>query len=305
VYNFLQDNYGKKTISGAMANVSWNTNEAQWVYKHTGIYPALNCFDYIHLQNSPSSWINYNNTTIVQNWWKANGLVAIMWHWNVPRSQSSSDYSFNTRETTFDITKAVQPGTYENGVVMADLEKAANCLLLLKRANIPVIWRPLHEASGGWFWWGAKGPEAYKALWKLMFETFQAKGLNNLIWVWTSETNDDAWYPGDQYVDIVGRDLYNKRAASQANSDFQKLKTAYSGKLIALSEFGNVATISEQWKAGATWSWFMAWYDYERTNNVGSAAFNETTHQHADIAFWQSAFADPLVISRDEMPSLK
>ena len=46
-----------------------------------------------------------------------------------------------------------------------------------------------------------------------MFDYFKAQGLNNLIWVWTSETGDADWYPGDQYVDIVGRDLYGKTAA--------------------------------------------------------------------------------------------
>jgi hypothetical protein len=53
-----------------------------------------------------------------------------------------------------------------------------------------------------------------KDLWRLMFETFEAKGLNNLIWVWTAEPNDNAWYPGDEYVDIVGRDVYGKPAAA-------------------------------------------------------------------------------------------
>ena len=38
-----------------------------------------------------------------------------------------------------------------------------------------------------------------------MFETFKSKGINNLIWVWTTETNDDTWYPGDEYVDIIGQ----------------------------------------------------------------------------------------------------
>jgi len=305
VYHFLHENFGKKIISGTMANVSWNINEAQWVYMHTGVYPALNCFDYVHLHNSPSSWINYNSTAVVQNWWKANGLVAVMWHWNVPVRAGSSTYDFYTKNNTFDINKALQAGTYENKIVMADLQKTADYLFLLKQRNIPVIWRPLHEASGRWFWWGAKGAEPYKGLWKLMFETFEAKGLNNLIWVWTSEVNDAAWYPGDGYVDIIGRDLYNRQVATQVNNDYQKLKTDYPAKLIALSEFGNVAPISDQWAAGATWSWFMSWYDYNRTNAIGSVAFNETTHAHANIAYWKSAFADSLVISRDKMPSLK
>jgi len=305
VYNFLKENFGKNIISGTMANVSWNTNEAQWVNKHTGAYPALNCFDYIHLHASPASWINYSNISVVEDWWEANGLVSIMWHWNVPVNEGSRTYAFYTSGTTFDIIKAVQAGTYENGIVIADLEKTANYLLLLKQKNIPILWRPLHEAAGRWFWWGAKGAEPLKALWQLMFETFEAKGLNNLIWVWTSEINDAAWYPGDQYVDIIGRDLYNDRNGTKAKSNYTSLKNNYPGKLIALSECGDVALVSNQWKAGATWSWFMPWYDYSRTVSVTGTDFDQTAHEHANINFWTNAFADPLVITRDKMPNLK
>jgi mannan endo-1,4-beta-mannosidase len=310
LYDFLKDNSGQKIISGAMANVSWNTNEAEWVHQHTGKYPALNGFDYIHLYASPANWIDYGNTQAVEEWWNNHGLVTICWHWNVPATQGSSEYAFyrpgsGTPSTTFDISKAVQDGTYENDVVTADLNAVAGYLLLLKQKNIPVLWRPLHEAAGGWFWWGAKGAAPLKALWKMMFDAFEAKGLNNLIWVWTAEPNDEAWYPGDAYVDIVGRDVYNKTAAAGMASEYTGLKNRFPGKIVTLSECGNVASIQEQTAQGARWSWFMPWYDYERTNNPGGAAFTETAHEHANAAWWSNAFGDPRVLSRDEMPELR
>jgi mannan endo-1,4-beta-mannosidase len=305
LYNFLKENYGKKIISGTVANVSWNVNEAEWVFRHTGKYPALNAFDYIHLYASPANWINYENTQVVENWWNNNGIVSALWHWNVPVSQGSNNYSFYTEQTSFDVSKAVSEGTYENSIIKADLEKIANCLLLLKQKNIPILWRPLHEAAGQWFWWGAKGAQPCKALWKLMFETFESKGLNNLIWVWTVEPNDSEWYPGDEYVDIVGRDLYNKTGTGEMSAEYDALKKRFPNKIIALSECGDVAGIAGQWSAGAAWSWFMPWYDYERTNNPSGSAFNDEAHQHAGAAFWKNAFANDKVISRDQMPSLK
>jgi mannan endo-1,4-beta-mannosidase len=305
LYRFLNENYGTKIISGVVANVSWNTNEADWVYRHTGKYPALNAFDYIHLYASPANWINYENTQVVENWWNNNGIVSAMWHWNVPVSQGSSNYEFYTERTSFDIAKAVQEGTYENSVIKADLEKIADYLLLLKQKNIPILWRPLHEAAGRWFWWGAKDAQPCKDLWKMMFETFESKGLNNLIWVWTAEPNDDDWYPGDEYVDIIGRDMYNKPDANGMFNEYKVLKNRFPNKIITLSECGNVAGIAGQWEAGATWSWFMSWYDYERTNNPDGSAFNDEAHQHANAAFWKSAFANDNVISRDQMPNLK
>lgn len=305
VYGFLRENYGVKLISGVMANVNWNSNEAEWVYKHTGKYPVLNCFDYVHLYASPANWINYEQIQVVEDWWQNKGLVSAMWHWNVPVNEGSTSYQFYTRETTFDVARAVIEGTYEHTVIKADLNRIADHLLLLKAKHIPVIWRPLHEAAGTWFWWGAKGSEPYKKLWVIMFEVFKSKGLNNLIWVWTSETNDDAWYPGDAYVDIIGIDLYDKASAADIASIYTTLTRKYTDKMIALSEFGNVAGFSSQWTDGARWSWAMPWYDYERTVSTTGTAFNEKSHQHANISYWEDLLNNPVVLTRDEMPDLK
>lgn len=312
VYSFLKENFGVKLISGTMANVSWNTNEAEWVYKHTGKYPALNCFDYIHLYASPANWIDYSNTSVVENWWNNNGLVAAMWHWNVPTYQGSANYNFYADKTTFDASKATVEGTYENNIVKADLEKIANNLLLLKNKNIPVIWRPLHEASGNvgiggtaWFWWGTKGSENFKKLWVMMFDTFKAKGLNNLIWVWTTQINDASWYPGDNYVDIIGCDEYNKTDLNAVKTDYNSLVQTYPNKIIALSEFGNMVNMTSQWDAGVRWSWIMPWYDYDRTVSTTSSAFDLTSHQYADINYWNAVLANQNVITRDKMPNLK
>ena len=69
-----------------------------------------------------------------------------------------------------------------------------------------MLWRPLHEASGGWFWWGAHGPDPFKQLWELMFRRFtEVHELHNLIWVYTADpTAHHDWYPGDDMVDVVG-----------------------------------------------------------------------------------------------------
>lgn len=307
VLDFLKENYGKKVISGVMANVNWNMYEAVWVYQQTGKYPALNCFDYLHLKDSPADWIDYSDISVAKEWWNNNGLVAAMWHWNVPSYEGSSEYTSSTDKTTFDITKAAQEGTYENGIVKADLQKIAGYLLLLKEANIPIIWRPLHEAAGGWFWWGAKDAESYKKLWRMMYDTFTEKGLNNLIWVWTYEPGNggNAWYPGDAYVDIVGRDVYNNSDQASFKAEYETLKALYPDKLVTLSECGNVAKMSEQWEAGAAWSWFMTWYDYERTKDPSSPEFQSAAHEHANKDWWNDILSKDYVITRDEMPSLK
>src|SRR5699024_12023865 len=78
-------------------------------------------------------------------------------------------------------------------------------------AGVPVLWRPLHEFDGQWFWWGKGGPKNFRRLWQLMYNRFTMHhGLNNLIWVlgYSGEI-ENGWYPGDEYVDISGADTYD------------------------------------------------------------------------------------------------
>ncbi len=317
VYNFLLDNYGEKILSSTMANVSWNINEAEWVKHHTGKYPSINTFDYIHLPASPADWIDYSDITVVEDWWNSNGIVSAGWHWIVPRYEGDTDvnnYTYKPSETTFKASNALVEGTWENDILKADLEELADYLLLLQNKNIPLIWRPLHEAAGNiyeynagtaWFWWGYDGAEVYKNIWIYMFNYFKDKGVNNLIWVWTTQTGDQEFYPGDAYVDIIGRDIYGEGSGSIIAEEFDAIQEAYPNKMITLSECGTVAQISDQWTNGSRWSYFMPWYDYDRTLHTSGSEFEKTEHGHAPAAWWIDAMSQNYVITRDEMPDLK
>ena len=311
LYSYMLSIYGKNTLSGAMANVDWNLDEAEWICKWTGKYPAIATFDFIHLSDSPSNWIDYGDITPARTWFEAGGIVSAGWHWNVPVSQGSSDLSYDPAVTSFSASEAVKDGTWENEVVKADLTKLAGYLKLLQNEGIPVLWRPLHEAagntytqwhSGAWFWWGADGARAFKDLWIYVFEFLKNEGVRNLIWVWTTQTSeysdaDYSYYPGDEYVDIVGRDIYNLTDAASAASQFNTIAGMIPHKMVALSECGNVAGIGDMWNTGAKWLYFMPWYDYD---NDGSKNF---AHDHADISWWTAAFTSSGIIDRSELPS--
>lgn len=119
------------------------------------------------------------------------------------------------------MTRAVQQGTDEYWATIRDLDAIAGQLKRLRDAGVPVLWRPLHEADGGWFWWGAKGPEATKQLYYMMRDRFiNYHGLNNLIWVWSVDKPNGSWYPGNDHVDILGIDSY----PGGYNYDCQKSK---------------------------------------------------------------------------------
>ena len=307
---YLKEIEGEKTLSGTTANVNWNINEAKWVNKHTGKWPALNFFDFIHLPFSPSNWIDYSNITEVYNWHKNGGIVGCMWHWNMP-TNDGQDWTCTpgtgNKETGFDVRKIFEPESAEYKQMMNDIDKVASTLKNLKQRKIPVLWRPLHEAGGQWFWWGLDA-EACNELWRVMYKRFHEAGLNNLIWVWTSAaawnrpySEGYKWYPGDEYVDIVGIDIYNNSSASNIYSTcYKMLRKKSPDKLIALTECGSLAPISQQWKAGARWLYFAPWYDYERTNNTSSEAFKSTEHQHCNVEWWNDAFSNDYVLTRDE-----
>jgi mannan endo-1,4-beta-mannosidase len=119
-------------------------------------------------------------------------------------------------------------------------------------------------------------------------------GLRNLIWVWTREPNDDAWYPGDQYVDIIGRDIYKDGDHSSQTLEFSDLNSRYGGrKMVTLSEAGSFPDADNLVKDEAAWSWYMPWYgDYTRQSKYNS------------LDLWKKMFAHDYVITLDEMPSL-
>jgi len=303
LYNYLKTNFNTKIVSGTMANYSTNITEATWVYNNTGKWPALTAFDFIDHTNPNQNWVNYTAPfTLGQDWWNNNGLVAFSWHWRDPLTKSGSFNTFSTsypNGTTFDVTKVSDPTSAEYKAMIVDIDVIAGYLKQFKNANIPVIWRPLHEAEGGWFWWGAKGAEPCKTLWKLLYDRLvNYHGLNNLIWVWTSSasTNAATWYPGDDYVDVVGMDIYpgENQHGSQYIS-FNKVREMTGGKkIITLSECGSVPDPALMQQYGDIWSWFMPWNgDYTESDS------------HNGVAWWKKFFSYDYVITRDKMPSLK
>lgn len=319
LYNALWSQFGKKAISGTVASVDWNTREADIVKQWTGKYPAINVFDFINIHASkdvnPKGWIDYSDDTVVRNWAKAGGIVGAMWHWQV-RANNGIDYTCTpgtaSGETSFDPTCINNVSSADYKQLIHDIDQVAGYLKQMQKRGIPVIWRPLHEAAGNtyefeggkaWFWWGIKGADAYKKLWRFLYDRLvNHHKLNNLIWVWNSQMNDHDWYPGDDVVDVVGRDSYYA-LQYPLMKNFKQLQKEYPSKLITLAECGNgdevhMSQWSDIWQEGSRWSWFMPWYDYDYDNG------NSDTHRFADKQWWQNAFNTGMVLDRDEMKAI-
>lgn len=270
LYSFLKDSYGKYVITGQQCDGGINGNEFKAIKNLTGDYPALLGLDLMDYTPSRTAF-GASSSTVEKaiEFADKGGIVTLCWHWNAPTeylnsTANSSDGwwgGFYTQSSKFDIAK-VMNGQDAKGkkLLDRDIKEIAKQLKRLEKAGVPVIWRPLHEASGGWFWWGAQGPDAYKKLWKYLYnELTNTYGCNNLIWVYNGQSAD--WYPGDEYVDIVGEDIYpgNHVYDPQVSRFKQAINYGSKTKITALTENGCIFDIDSAVSINALWCWFMTW----------------------------------------------
>lgn len=270
LYSFLMDSYGKYVITGQQCDGGINGNEFKAIKNLTGDYPALLGLDM--MSYTPSRTAFGESSSAVEKaieFANKGGIVTFCWHWNAPTEYLNSTANspdgwwggFYTKSSKFDIAK-VMNGQDAKGkkLLDRDIKEIAKQLKRLEKAGVPVIWRPLHEASGGWFWWGAKGSDAYKKLWKYLYnELTNTYGCNNLIWVYNGQSAD--WYPGDEYVDIVGEDIYPGNHVYDPQVSRFKQATNYGSKtkITALTENGCIFDIDSAVSINALWCWFMTW----------------------------------------------
>ncbi|MBK6284826.1 MAG: hypothetical protein IPF54_21275 [Draconibacterium sp.] len=291
LYQFLYDNYGKKIISGAMTLHSMD--EINWLKANTGKEPALVGIDFMQSGRGYTWYNDEEPINDARKYYNRNGIPALCWHWRDPLRKTEAFY---TKDTNFDVSKISDPNSAEYKAMVKDIDYISGLLKKLQADDIPVLWRPLHEASGGWFWWGAKGAAPCKALYRLMYDRMvNFHGLKNLIWVWTSQQNDQTWYPGDDVVDIIGRDIYKDGDHSSQILEFNQLNNDVEGKkMVTLSECGSFPDADNLVKDQAAWSYYMPWYgDFVRSSKYNS------------LDLWKKMFAHDYVLTLDEMPDLK
>jgi len=282
LYSYLTSHFGKKIISGVTNDYYDKTKTV------AGKGPMLRSWDFTsYTAGYPWSWSNAANNgagghVIAANpdgstenaikWYNDTnneGIVNFHWHWCSPSGGTAGVNTFYTQYTTFDITQAVISGTTENTLVLRDIDVIAGELKKLQDAGIPVLWRPLHEAGGGWFWWGAKGATACKQMFDIIYDRLTNHfGLHNLIWEWSTPETD--WYPGNSKIDIVGYDSYPGvyNYGTQKNMFDVLYKLTGGTKLITMSEDGPIPNINDCLTLDSPWSYFMTWSDLTQKQNT-------------------------------------
>ncbi|MCK4748810.1 MAG: hypothetical protein KAT15_17270, partial [Bacteroidales bacterium] len=179
LYDFLRLQFRHRIISG-QTHSHYNT-----ILPITGNAPLLRAGDFQHFtegyaylwKDGGHTFGKHDDGSVDQliSWYnqtRKKGIVSYQWHWHSPTGGEPSTNTFYTDLTSFDIARAITPGTSEYNDVIRDMDDIAAELKRFRDAGIPVLWRPLHEAGGGWFWWGAGGAEACKELYNMMFDRF-------------------------------------------------------------------------------------------------------------------------------------
>lgn len=316
LYNFLVNNFGKKTISGVMTgNMDAYTmgdatqhEDVQAVYKAGGKYPALIGADLMNATgaNKDESWFQQYTekaVDIAKTTWKKGGIPAFTWHWRPGDEVEFYVKGAHETYTEFDFTEAFLKGTttwdtlsVAYKALVGDIDRISEIFLGLQTEGVAAIFRPLHESGGNWFWWSTHTGKQFAALYQLLYERMVFKnGVNNLIWDFNpQDASKISWTPGETYYDVLSVDIYNKANDHQSNSaafiDFTN--KGGTNKLISLSENGPIPDVDKMYDEGAAWSWWMPWYE-----SWGSAFVSQTA-----ASVWQKNLADERIITLDEMP---
>jgi mannan endo-1,4-beta-mannosidase len=316
VLAYLESQYGKKTLAASTSGV------AGWIYETTGRQPAIMGFD-LSGWNSPNWGKTYTpvvEKTIegVQAWWQKGGIVQMQWHWKNPTRPDGSAWAGlppGRGTGPVDVGAAVTPGTPVYNALMEDLKKHADYLQKLADARVPVLWRPFHEIDGGWFWWTDKEtPENTAKLWRQMYEYLvKERKLHNLIWVYSAgvhaggykqlvkkEKREETlegeiafrkrYYPGAEYVDIAGIDIYPGASYGPPTEDvypkaFQIMQQVAPGKMLAMCESGVPLNPDLMAKDGPKWLYNLQWFE-------GEPAWDQKFYTH------------DYIVSFDELPAL-
>lgn len=314
VLAYLESIHREKCLAGANGTASIES-----IRKACGKEPAIAAFD-LSGWNSPPWGESYNSVVArtlqqVKAWHGKGGLVTLQLHWVHPSNPDGSawlsQHGKKKPSAPFAFADALKPGTKAHGELMRDLKGHADALQQLAEARIPVLWRPLHEIEGGWFWWtDPQQPENTAALWRFMFDYFtKERGLHNLIWVYSAAlrcgkgpesfeaiAQRKRFYPGDRYVDIAGIDIYPNEALGLGRpqqdayaKSFAVMQQVAPGKMLALCECEAIPDPEIMRSKGPRWLYCLPWWGEGRLN---TAEWIRRTYPHE------------FMVTRDELPSV-
>jgi mannan endo-1,4-beta-mannosidase len=325
--DYLESVQGKRLLTGISGCLD---SQPRTVLHMTGREPAISGDDVAGFHRKwDETYRKVLQGTVdkANHWWHVKGgIVTLHYHWMKPGNPEGSAWVGGGRGTgKLDLAKAITPGTEEHRAVMADLSVTADYLKQLADARVPVLWRPLHEIDGSWFWWtDAETPENTAALWRLMFDYFVSeRKLHNLIWVYNAAHVTHGWkradgtldeevahrkrfYPGAKYVDIASIDTYaNPKLGWGASWEdarrpaYEMMQQVAPGKILAVGEDSALLNPHIAQKDGPAWLYCLAWWTGGKSN---PAEWMRETFNHEHLLTLDEL---PLMVEGNVMPNVR
>lgn len=271
--------------------IGWQYEEGQSDVKRTaGDYPALFGWELGGLELGRAKNLDrvpFDKMRSFAQWVHAQGGVnTFSWHPYSPVDTSKNSWVVDER-----VVEHLLPGGSHHTHFLAQVDQLAHFFKSLttpEGGTLPFIFRPWHEMDGGWFWWGATltEPEELQALFRLTIDRLHEQGVDNFLVAYSPDRNFSteaeylSWYPGDDYVDIVGVDNYwdLNQGAEGLSAAIQKLEIAVqyaqkTDKVAALTETG-LDRIEQA-------DWYSA-------NLAGVLEASELTRQAVYVMLWRN-----------------
>lgn len=271
-------------------------------------------------------------------------VIAYCWH--LRGKESNSFYSKNENDFTADkelLKKIVAGETRDSNPELDWLYTKLDTLVIatIKELGFPIIFRPWHEMNGGWFWWGKDNctPDEYVQLYRITVDYMRAKGLKNVLYAWSPDTKlTMEYYPGDEYVDILGLDIYEMgvvdyKTPEMVVEELTKMTdyaTAH-GKVAAITETGLriqngiyyypnetpnywskyvLETILSNEKTNKI-AWVLSWYNADWSKNRTSQFYfpyqgleNDYKKGQAAIDDFLEFYKHPATLFEDDLPDM-
>ncbi len=304
------------------------------VMEVTGSYPAVYGWDASRLfrRGAPSE----RGAAQLREWilegYARGGVATLCWHKPNPVTNT---HSWDTTRAVF----AMLPGGTHHDAYKQKLDYLADFLHSLevkegfwifgKTTRVPVIFRPFHEHTGSWFWWGERHAtiDEFVGLWRFTVEYLRdVKGVDNLLYAYSTDVFDAKEdylerYPGDDYIDMLAFDDYHSiTSAEHRDVLMNRLRMVVEmaeerGKLSALSETGVEAIPDSTWwtnvllpgikadSVGKRISFVLVWRnahgETDRPNH-----FYASYPGHPSAPDFVKFKEDPFVLFEDELPDL-
>lgn len=257
-----------------------------------GDYPSVFSMDFAEIMDDRSQGENNGENmkrTIIEAYSRGEVIMGCAHLYNPVTGKDFYDLSGQP------INKILSEGSDTNIKYKTWLDRLADFVLSLKDNKgrpIPIIFRPFHEHNGDWFWWGNSNctDQEFIKLWRFTVEYLRdTKNVHQFLYAFSPDApvqrSEEEYlyrYPGDNYVDFLGADIYNGTNTITMSRNMQLL-TSLSSKMkkpCGITETGiegiqlNGSAVTDYWtkqilspyKTGITVSMIIMWrnkYDPE------------------------------------------